>query len=156
MCSAAAEWICSRSTVGDNGNAPACRKYSIHYSCHHSATTTTATTTTATTTTATTTTAATTTVLYKISLLMTAAASVLWSTTWNIRMLWCHTHTCTHTRFLFNQPNFYSSRTTFLTYSEEYMTSMYILRTDDWPRILENFERPYVGNGSFDPLHVLF
>jgi len=61
---------------------------------------------------------------------------------------------------------FYSSRVTFLWRSEEeYMTSMNILRTcdrptNDWlidrPRILENFERPYLGNGSSDPLHVWF
>jgi len=31
-----------------------------------------------------------------------------------------------------------------------------ILRTNDWPRILENFERPYLVNGSSDPLHVWF
>jgi len=32
------------------------------------------------------------------------------------------------------------------------MRTMYILRTDDRPRILENFERPYnLGNGSSDP-----
>jgi len=35
---------------------------------------------------------------------------------------------------------------------------MYILThftdTDDRPRILENFERPYLGNGSSDPLRV--
>jgi len=36
------------------------------------------------------------------------------------------------------------------------MTSMYILTTDDRPRILENFEWPYLGNGSSDPLHVWF
>ena len=47
---------------------------------------------------------------------------------------------------------YYSSRATF---------SIYILRTDDRrptdrPRILENFERPYLGNGSSDPLHVWF
>jgi len=30
-----------------------------------------------------------------------------------------------------------------------------ILRTDR-PRILEKFERPYLGNGSCDPLHVWF
>jgi len=38
------------------------------------------------------------------------------------------------------------------------MTSMYILRTDDRPtvrpRILENFERPYLGNGL--PIHFMF
>jgi len=33
---------------------------------------------------------------------------------------------------------------------------MYILRTDDRPHILENFELPYLGNGSSDPLHVRF
>jgi len=38
------------------------------------------------------------------------------------------------------------------------MRTMYILRTNDRPtdrpRILENFERSYLGNGSSDPLHV--
>ena len=29
-------------------------------------------------------------------------------------------------------------------------------RPTDRPRILENFERPYLGNGSSDPLHVWF
>jgi len=28
--------------------------------------------------------------------------------------------------------------------------------TDQRPHILENFERPYHGNGSSDPLHVWF
>ena len=48
---------------------------------------------------------------------------------------------------------------------EEYMTTLYILRTDDRPtdrpktdrpRISENFERPYLGNGSCDSLRVWF
>jgi len=39
---------------------------------------------------------------------------------------------------------------------DEYMRTMYILRTADRPRILENFERSYLGNGSSDPLHVWF
>jgi len=59
---------------------------------------------------------------------------------------------------------FYSSRATFLTSrrgESSYMTSMYILRTDrsttDYrPRILENFEWPYLGNGSPVSLHVWF
>jgi len=38
------------------------------------------------------------------------------------------------------------------------MRTVYILRTDNRPtarpRILENFERPYLGNGSSDPPHV--
>ena len=28
--------------------------------------------------------------------------------------------------------------------------------TTDWPHILENFEWPYLGNGSSNPLHVWF
>ena len=57
---------------------------------------------------------------------------------------------------------FFTPRT--LRSEEECMRTMYILRNDDRPtdrpadrpRILENFERPYLGNGSSDPLHVWF
>ena len=39
------------------------------------------------------------------------------------------------------------------------MRTMYNIedrRPTDRPRILVNFERPYLGNGSSDPLHVWF
>jgi len=60
--------------------------------------------------------------------------------------------------------HFYSSRATFLTQRRGvHDNNVYIgdrrltdRPTTDRPRILANFERPYLGNGSSDPFHLWF